>query len=752
MNKAINTAIAIGIFLVLSLTAIILIDPFHWFGNKRNASNDITSNVNSYFGGNSGLIGENKSIKPYDTLLIKANELIDIKDYYNALNTLAEADAYLSEAGNGSSDELERVYNNTLVALAKEDEEKGVNRDYSLLLLDNRRSVRSGKIYDDIDRTINSAIFRAKALNQYAESLDLLFIADQMYPNPKQQILISNLYASITDQLREKDKKSNIKRVYQTLEERRKTNISKIYNSEDLFEEETSDTSNIDTELALSTTKNDIQSLSDSSNTKKEIKSTEPIVSKKEEKPIKNSSKNNTKTTENKDAKTSINTKIEINDDKKPIKENTANNVNNKNNEIRNQNTNDPIMLKAMGDEAYENKDLDLAYQYYSKYIANRSNDLEIVYRISLIEIEKKQYDKAIKNLLFIMKYKAGLDRTLLKNSFYALGIIYELKNDPLKAIGYYNEAVKWDDKFVKPMVQMGKIYYKQGLDNIRTSQFDKAKEILTKAYKIEPENYEVLILLGKTEEKLKNISQAIEFYRKATYVKPDGYSARVLLAESLSSIGKVNEALAQFEIAISNSNNEDVSLGENISSDFLLEYANTLRQAKRLDESEIAYQKALDKGAKDYLVYLGLASVSFNKGNYEASIEYMKKVIQIKGERMEYLMEIATAYNVLGDFESAIRYYKKAISFNPENPILKEELAKAYFSISKYDEGIEILENSIKSNIATAETYQLLGETYLEIEQKENAITIFNKLIKKYPDYKNIDLINEYLKSATME
>jgi tetratricopeptide (TPR) repeat protein len=813
MNKAINLSIGAGLVIVVCLTIIIIFDPFGWIHSDKE------DNENTYFLNNSeldrysDLTDDNRKVNPYDRLMIQAINEIDRKNFYEALSLLAEADMYTDNSK--TKEEIEETYNDALIKLAKQDERKGLSRDYSNLLLENRRAIREGKIYDDIDRTINSAIFRSEALKQYAEALDLLFIADQMYPNPKQQILISNLYSSILDKLIEKDKSQNIKREYMTLSDRRKKINDALYNDKkNIYQENPLANLDLDNQETLLSSVDDNQ---DTNSLNKENPQSNKTGNNK------TNIDNTRKETETEDDKEKVEYKTEkdkthiqkpINDDKtkpepekddkqikidqkEPIiksddekdKTNPADSPSNVDKAIKEGRLEDAISmleeelksgkndidiilklievyglmgkldetsdyvkellkskntnldkLKKLADSYYNNDLFSIAYEFYNLYKQKNTFDYEVLYKMSYIELSNKQLDKAIQRLTTIINHKAGLDRDILKDSYYLMGLAMEMKGLSTNSLGYYSEAIKIDKNYIKPMIQMGKVYYKLGTKKTRTNQFSKAKDILNQALKVDSDNYSTLLWLGKTEEKLGNIENAITMYRKATQVKPDDYQSRVLLADALLQVGKANESVSQFEIAFLAK-----SIGGNEGL-ILLEYAEALRKSGRYQDSINIYNQAFNTDVDKDLIYKGLSEVSFMEKKYKESIDYLEKAIDINGNNPIYYTNIAIAYNIIGQLDKAEKYYKIALNKDKDNQFIIEELASLYITKGEYDKGIKLLETIINDGKESADLLYFLGDAYIKAGRESKAINVFNKLLNEYPDYNNTKVVMEQL------
>ncbi len=798
MNKAINISIGAGLVIVICLTVIIVLDPFNWIGLDNTGKESYITNKNMILNENSGLIDDEKELTPYDKLMISAINEIDRKNYYEALTLIAEADIYTEKKN--LKEEIEKKYNQTLINLAKQDEQKGISRDYSNLLLDNRRAIKNGKIYDDIDRTLNSAIFRAEALNQYAEALDLLFIADQMYPNPKQQILISNLYSSILDKLREKDKSQNIKREYLTLSDRRKNIKDTIYeNEKDIYQENPiveNELDNKDTLIAKVEENNNISNEKPDNNDNKTRErkdenkinnNSKPVVDnknqsaktnnkeiiKKDSNVVDNTKTNNVdkvKTPEN-DDKSDLNGLEDL--DKAIIDRNYLNaskylesRYNNgiKDNEtllklievyslmgrldetekyiqdIINSNKVNLENIKSIADLYYNEGLTDISYNLYKKYIKEQPYEYDVLYRMSTIELAKKQIDIAIKHLMTIISHKAGLNEDIFKKSYYLMGLALEMKNSPMDAIGYYNEAIKIDEKYINPRIQIANIYYQLGNDKIGTSQYERARDILRVILNMDSNNYSAVLLMGKTEEKLTNIENAISYYRKASRLKPDEYAPKALLADALLSIGRVNEAISQFELSLS------ISPDNRNNAILMLEYGQALMKAGRYKDSINIYKKAMNNGAQIDIVYKGLAEVYFLMKDYQMSVSYLEKAIKENNSNVNYYINLAINHNILGNIDKAEQFYKIALVMDKDNSFVKEELAHLYITEGEIDKGIEIIEELMNNDNKNADLMFLLGNAYLKSGRKNEAINIYKNLILEYPDYNNTKIVKEQL------
>jgi len=75
-----------------------------------------------------------------------------------------------------------------------------------------------------------------------------------------------------------------------------------------------------------------------------------------------------------------------------------------------------------------------------------------------------------------------------------------------------------------------------------------------------------------------------------------------------------------------------------------------------------------------------------FNRGNYQAVINSLTKVLEIVPDSAETIYSRGFAYFYAGDIEKAIVDYSEAIEINPELPDIHGNRAKAFFMLGNID------------------------------------------------------------------
>lgn len=185
-------------------------------------------------------------------------------------------------------------------------------------------------------------------------------------------------------------------------------------------------------------------------------------------------------------------------------------------------------------------------------------------------------------------------------------------------------------------------------LQNIQSGNLRHAEHTLGEILKIQPQNVEVLHLLGILYYLSNNYDEAIRHIRKAL----------------------------QFDSNDTTNFHAFYILGD------------ALQKQGAFDEANIYYQKALFLNPESAEVYCNLGNIYKHKGQIDEAIIHYEKAIQINPglpESYYNLGEIASDKRQIGD---AVTYYQKAIQLNPDYAEAHFALAREFLVSGKFKEG----------------------------------------------------------------
>ncbi len=152
---------------------------------------------------------------------------------------------------------------------------------------------------------------------------------------------------------------------------------------------------------------------------------------------------------------------------------------------------------------------------------------------------------------------------------------------------------------------------------------------------------------------------------------------------------------------------------------------ADRLVEKKEYDEAEKLYREAIDKKNDDITAYLGILNIYSKQYRYEEAVTFAKDALAAHSfeggqntskERADFYYLLANAYFEQEDYENSLTYYQKAVELNQENPEYFRDFAIALARSKYVDKAKETLQkatelkldntaiNFVKAEIAMAE------------------------------------------------
>ena len=132
----------------------------------------------------------------------------------------------------------------------------------------------------------------------------------------------------------------------------------------------------------------------------------------------------------------------------------------------------------------------------------------------------------------------------------------------------------------------------------------------------------------------------------------------------------------------------------------------------KNYDKSIEYFQKAIDIKPDDAKAYLNMGVAYYKKGNHDKSIEYYQKAIDIKPDYAQAYYSMGIIYVSKGNHDKSIDYYQKAIDIKPNYAEAYYSMGFAYVYKGNHDKSIECYQKAINID----PNYQYIGQVYYNI------------------------------------
>ena len=132
-------------------------------------------------------------------------------------------------------------------------------------------------------------------------------------------------------------------------------------------------------------------------------------------------------------------------------------------------------------------------------------------------------------------------------------------------------------------------------------------------------------------------------------------------------------------------------------------------------------------------LYYLG--SSFLERGQFEHSILYLDRAINMAGEFFEALHDIATAQAQMGDTTLALQNYTKALQLKKDSPELHYNVARLYDELDQLDLALAHYKNAVQIEPRYAEAWCNLGVDLARLRRYEEALYSYEKSLILRPN-----------------
>ena len=177
------------------------------------------------------------------------------------------------------------------------------------------------------------------------------------------------------------------------------------------------------------------------------------------------------------------------------------------------------------------------------------------------------------------------------------------------------------------------------------------------------------------------------------------------------------------------------VSAQNNSVDDKLLAFKNSYQQESigKYAESILTLMKVYDKYSGDYLINLRLGWLNYLNKDYDTSIKYYKKAIQISGDNnVEAILGLTLPESAKSDWEGVKNLYNKILDLDENNYTANLRLGQIYLNNENYlnakvylSKVHELYRGDYESNLSLAWTYYYLGDKSSARELFINVLTL---------------------------
>lgn len=284
--------------------------------------------------------------------------------------------------------------------------------------------------------------------------------------------------------------------------------------------------------------------------------------------------------------------------------------------------------------------------------------------------------------------------------------------NQSFEAIEWLNKAIRAEPKLLSAYVLQAD-YMSQRFDFIGATQ------VLTKATRLAPTNYEVLRGLALLEYRKNNMQGAINYAVRAMKNYDGDIETYILLS-------KANGVLARSIMPL---NKREIERKENAAKDAIryatkaveidatnpeaqITYAKTLAQANGVD-SGIAYLMELIKRFSYTLEYrVALAEVYKTEDRYTQAKDIYSRILEVEPRNKKAWLGLGESEKALGLNDKALKAFFAAAVLDPTDGEALFQAGKLYLETSRFDEAIQQFKRVQRLNPNYPRTWYYIGKS----------------------------------------
>lgn len=300
------------------------------------------------------------------------------------------------------------------------------------------------------------------------------------------------------------------------------------------------------------------------------------------------------------------------------------------------------------------------------------------------------------------------------------LGTIRAKQGRLREAENFFMRAVRGDDKYVAPHMNLAHLYTLIGQPKNTISE-------LKKVLLLEPKNVEAFDKLARVLLTQGEIDQGINALELAEQSQPLPVASLILIGDAYLKKGHVAKAETRYQLALDRQSDEtDAVLG--------------LAQASQLkgdaDAALLYLTRARKMVAKSSDTLYRFALVALGAGLYEEANGTLLAAIKLNPNDPAYFLALGTTWIKKPDLVEAEQAFRRALHLQPDSPKAQMYLGYALLEQKKYPEAREWLEKSVLKDRSVPETFYYLGQIAQEQNEDERAIEFFKQALALMSSY----------------
>lgn len=164
---------------------------------------------------------------------------------------------------------------------------------------------------------------------------------------------------------------------------------------------------------------------------------------------------------------------------------------------------------------------------------------------------------------------------------------------------------------------------------------------------------------------------------------------------------------------------------------------------------SKAEYLEALKLSPRNPSIYLELARVEINKGDFTAAKESIARALELKWNYIDAIFLQSQIDIASGNIQSAIRSAEQIALISPGDPLVHFRLGILYYESKNYQKAVQTFENSISLVPVYANAKYFLGLSLAKVGRRAEAISQFEDIDSTNPGNVEVGNILQNLRAG---
>jgi tetratricopeptide (TPR) repeat protein len=306
-----------------------------------------------------------------------------------------------------------------------------------------------------------------------------------------------------------------------------------------------------------------------------------------------------------------------------------------------------------------------------------------------------------------------------------------DLQTAMRKAVGHHRSGKLWQarnlyEKILKKQPDNPDVLHLLGVLFSQCGDYGSAVRYISKALHFKPSDVELHYNLGNALQKKGDLDGAINSFQAALRLNPDLADVHYNLGTAFLGKGQLDEAIDSFQKAL--------RLKSNLF-DAYYNLGNAYRDKGQLDEAISSYQKAIQLNPNFAAGYCNMGNVLQQKGLPEEAISAYRHSIRLDPDFVEAHYNMGNVLREKGQLDEAISCYQKAIQIKPDYADAHINLGIALKDKGQVDEAVRCYEKALRISPDNGNAYFNLGLAVEDQGRLDEAISYYRRAVQTAAD-----------------